>query len=389
MALKGTIRDFGVAEIFQLVSQQGKTGVLLFRSDIDSVRVFFREGAVVNAESATKNPERMLGTLLVRAEVITQVQLDQALIDQQRTLQRLAQVLLDLTYITPAVLKEFTTLQLTETIYSLFEWKDGTYQFDAEDVSPSPDGVEPIRADSLVLDALRHVDEWPAIRERIPSYLWLVERTRDLPEELPMSDSFPEWDLEAPEPEADRLDLGAQERRIFELIHRGQTVQKLIDLSRMGEFETCQALSVLMQAGYVRVIKPPPNVAMSGAGGIDPLSGAPRWVRIAGRIAVSGATVILTAFLLAATSRNLSGRGEQDLTYRRDPVATRLASTQIKVLRRAIEVYRFQTGSYPLSLDDLVEGGFVEARDVHFPFTQSYFYRVTEGGDVLLLPPVR
>ncbi|RME22700.1 MAG: DUF4388 domain-containing protein, partial [Deltaproteobacteria bacterium] len=28
MALKGTLKDFGIADIFQLISQQTKTGVL-------------------------------------------------------------------------------------------------------------------------------------------------------------------------------------------------------------------------------------------------------------------------------------------------------------------------------------------------------------------------
>jgi hypothetical protein len=32
MALKGTIQDFGVADILQLIGQQGKTGVLVFRN---------------------------------------------------------------------------------------------------------------------------------------------------------------------------------------------------------------------------------------------------------------------------------------------------------------------------------------------------------------------
>ena len=389
MALKGTIRDFGVADIFQLVSQQVKTGILVFDSDLDTVKVFFRDGAVVHAESATKNPDRMLGTLLVRAEVITQGQLDQALTEQQRTLQRLAQVLLDLRYVTPAILKEFATLQLTETVYALFEWKDGTYQFDSDDVSPSADGVEPIRADNFVLDAIRHIDEWPAIRERIPSYQWVVQRIRDLPEHSRSRDVDADWDASGVDFDLEAARLGAEERRVFELIDNGRTVQKLIDLSRMGEFETCQALSTLMQNGFVRLIRPSTDMPDLEDEALGPWSRRLRMLRPVGRVIVSTATVLLTAFLLSSTSRNLAGRGEQDLGFRSDPVAERLANTQIKVLRRALEVYRFQTGSYPLSLDELVEGGFVRSRDVRYPFDQPYYYRVNEAGSVVLLPPVR
>ncbi len=385
MALKGTIRDFGVADIFQLVSQQVKTGILLFSNDIDSVKVFFLEGAVVHAESATKSSDRMLGTLLVRAEVINQSQLDQALAEQQRTLQRLAQVLLDLRYVSQPIVKEFATLQLTETVYALFEWTDGTYQFDADDVTPSLDGVEPIRADNFVLDAIRHIDEWPGIRERIPSYQWVVEQIRDLPAQSRTSDvdsAHVDFDLESSR-------FGSEERRVFELIGGGRTVQKLIDMSRMGEFETCQALSTLMQNGFVRLVKPSTDAHREDEAAFGPWGRHLDWLRATGRILVSAGTVLLTAYLLASTSRNLAGRGEQDLEFRPDPVADRLANTQIKVLRRALEVYRYQTGSYPLSLDELVEGEFVSPRDVRYPFDQPYFYRISEGGAVVLLRPVR
>ena len=385
MALKGTIRDFGVADIFQLVSQQAKTGVLRFENDLDTVRVFFRDGVVVHAESTTKSSEPMLGAMLVRAEIITQVQLDHALAEQQRTLQRLGQVLLDLYFVTPAILKEFATLQLTETVYGLFEWNDGTYQFDAEDVSPSADGVEPMRADNIVLEAIRQIDEWPAIRTRIPSYQWVAERTRALPD----SESSGGWDDAQSDPELDRADFGAEERRIYELIGSGRTVQKLIDLSRMGEFETCQALSTLMQNGFVRVTKPATKPADKSLDERSPEAQRRRSIQQVGRVLTSAATVLLTAYLLASTSRNLSGRGEQDLVYRPDPVADRLATTQIKVLKRALEVYRFQTGSYPLSLDELVEGGFIRTRDVRYPFSTPYFYRVNEAGEIVLLPPIR
>ncbi len=384
MALKGTIRDFGVADIFQLVGQQIKTGVLVFENDLDAVRVYFQEGAVVHGESATKDHDRMLGSLLVRAEAITQAQLDQAYTEQLRTLQRLGQVLLDLNYVLPAVLKEFAALQLAETVYGLFEWTDGTYQFDAGDVPPSPEGVEPMRVETIVLNGIRFIDEWPAIRERIPSNLWLVERTRALPAAAGLA---AEWDSSVVDSHPGAEDVGEEERRVYDLVGAGRTVQKIVDLSRMGEFETCQSLSTLMQAGYVRVIKPPPS--MTDTSGIEPRSSLPRSARIVGRILVSAGLVILTSYLLASTTIQVSGAGGVELGYRQDFVGERLAQTQIKVLRRALEVYRYQNGSYPLSLDELVAGGFVREHDTRYPFTQRYFYRVDESGVVVLRPPVR
>lgn len=375
MAFGGTIKDFGVGEILQLVGQQAKTGILEFENDLDKVGVYFRDGSIVHAERATQTSDRMLGGLLVGAEIITQGQLDQALTEQKRTLQRLGQVLLDLRYVDAETLTEFATLQLTETLYGLFEWTDGRYHFNSERVEPSNYGVKPMKAESVVLNGVRAMDEWPDIRDRIPSYLWVVEKTRELPG-LTTGDLGP------------RSGLEDAERRVFELIGPGRRVQKIIDLSRMGEFETCQALSVLMQAGFVRVIKPAPTPTDDDAEGGPSTTGSST-VRIVGRMAVSALTVVLAAFLLASTSRSLSEGGRRTVFYRPDPVAGHLADAQIKVLRRALEVYRFQTGSYPPSLDELVEGRFIRPRDVRYPFTRRYFYRVNEQGEVVVLPPVR
>jgi hypothetical protein len=59
----------------------------------------------------------------------------------------------------------------------------------------------------------------------------------------------------------------------------------------------------------------------------------------------------------------------------------------MSVIRRELEVYRYETGVYPKSLETLVQAGLLTDRDIRFPCHQPYFYRVQDGG-VLLLPPV-
>ena len=54
MALAGTLKDFGIADILQLIGQQQKTGVLHLRSKDQEVKVGFKDGAIVSAESATE-----------------------------------------------------------------------------------------------------------------------------------------------------------------------------------------------------------------------------------------------------------------------------------------------------------------------------------------------
>ena len=56
MALTGTLKDFGIADILQLIGQQQKTGVLYLKSKEQEVQVFFRDGAIVRADR--RNPEK-------------------------------------------------------------------------------------------------------------------------------------------------------------------------------------------------------------------------------------------------------------------------------------------------------------------------------------------
>lgn len=393
MALKGTIRDFGVADIFQLIGQQAKTGVLVLRNDVDEVRVYFKSGSVVRAESATRPGQMLLGTFLLRAEILTQEQLDQALIEQRRTLKRFGAVLVELGFTTPDVITEFTTLQMTETIYALFQWKNGTYEFEGEEVEPSPEGVEPVRAENIVMNGIRMVDEWPAIREKLPSYTWLVECVKPLPPPRKKTSATDQFDFtnlgEQVNESTDLDDIGTYERLIYGLVAPGRDVQKIIDLTRLGEFEACRALGNLMSAGYVRVVKPMPVVAET----VDVAPQTPgqrvgRYVGIAGRILVSASLVMCGAMLLGRISLaqiGLDPGGE--LSYEPKPVEKHFAETQLRVIRRSLELYRFETGQYPPALATLVERGLLTSRDIHFPFNRPYFYKV-EDGSVVLLPPV-
>lgn len=388
MALKGTIKDFGVADIFQLISQQAKTGVLVLRNDVDEVRVSFKDGALVGASHSIRTAEMLLGNLMVRAEVLGQAQLDEALREQQRTLQRLGAVLVGLGMATQDEVKEFARLQMTEVVYSLFEWTVGTYEFDTESVSPSPDGVAPIRAETVVMNGIRMTDEWPGIREKIPSYTWLVEPMRALPDAPPPAESD-EFDLSSIGFDGGGGVGGVDEyeRRVFELIAPGRNVQKIIDLSRIGEFETCNALSALMSGGYIRVIKPPDTTQTGIRRRQDASARARQSAAILGRVVLGAGIVVVAALFLAQIPMFFGAPAVQGgARFVPAPVDDRVAASQLRVLRRAVEVYRYQTGQYPERLEQLVEADLVEPDAIRFPFEEAYFYKATDAGVTLLRP---
>jgi len=401
VALKGTLKDFGIAEILQLIGQQAKSGVLHLESKDDVIHIAMADGSVVRAESAGRKAREKLGTLLVRADLIDQRQLDAALDLQKRTLRRLGDVLVELGYVTVAQLREMTALQTTETVYKLFHWKSGTYAFEPGDVEWDPETVTPVRAESVLMEGFRQVDEWPLVRKRISSMEMTFERLRSLePERIRTGPLDRDVDAafdalgEAPAPPEEEksasadLVLGREERRVFELVEPGRTVERLVDLSRLGEFETCKALQNLVTRGYLRALAPARSRSRAvGAYARDVRHRTRTWL-------VRGATTAAIAAALAGLVFWVDQRGlaigvrggEIDLG---DNVAPRyLARYQLARLRGALGVFRVEKGQYPERLEELVDAGLLGERDLRHPWRQPYHYRRRPDGGFILLSPV-
>jgi hypothetical protein len=401
VALKGTLKDFGIAEILQLIGQQAKSGVLHLESRDDVIHIAMADGSVVRAESSGRKTQEKLGTLLVRAAIITQAQLDQALEIQQRTLRRVGDILVELGHVSVKDLREMTALQTTETVYKLFHWKSGTYAFEPGDVEWDPETVTPVRAESVLMEGFRQVDEWPLVRKKISSPAMTFERLRT-PEPERKRPGSVEQDVDAafdalgsgaaPEEEeqSDRSDLalGRNERLVFTLAEPDRPVERIVDLSRLGEFETCKSLQNLVNHGYLRAIAP----ARSRVAGVGTYGGSVGQ-RARTFLVRAGATVAIAAALAGLAfwlDQRGTGLGEARGTgLLQDNVASRfLARYQLARLRGALEVYRVERGEYPEQLAALVEAGLVGWRDLRHPWTQPYHYRRRPEGGFVLLPPV-
>jgi hypothetical protein len=398
MALKGTLKDFGIADIFQLISHQSKTGVLHLSSKDREVRIYFASGDVVRAESSTRKKKELLGAMLVRAELILDAQLEQALELQKRTLKRLGDVLVEQRYITRPELKQFTQLQTTETIYQLFTWETGTYAFESEEVEVDRDSVDPIRSENVLMEGFRMVDEWPMIRKRITSYDLVFKRIKELPAGLsPTQPQAEGGDLD------DALDgafgggeskksmpkgFGQNELKVFGLLADGRDVQKLIDLSRLGEFETCKALMNLLDQGYIKG-------AGRAAGGEQVRAGRPGGRLRAfpfGKLLIQVGMYVVVVGVLLVLYRvlGLDPLSLLDEGYERrfqDPAARELMDDNQRVrLENALEVFRLEQGKYPERLAELVSAGLLSERELRFPWRMEHSYRRTGEGYQILRP---
>jgi uncharacterized protein DUF4388 len=395
MALKGTLKDFGIAEILQLIGQQAKSGVLHLVGRDEEIHISMADGCVVRAEHAGRKAKEKLGTRLVGAEIITRQELDHALEVQKRTLRRLGDLLVELGLCSVQELKEMTALQTTETVYRLFHWKSGTYEFVPGEVEWDPATVTPLRAESVLMEGFRQVDEWPVIRRRITSAAMTFGRLRPL-EAQPIAaqpdsdDVAAAFDGPSGEGGGDQkrefATIGDNERRCYRLADPGRTVERIGELSRLGEFETCKALLNLVNAGYLDPVVPSKRAHAVGDFG-------PEWPsRIKGWTVRAGATLVIAAALAGLATwvdQRGFGWGASHGAALRDNGAQRfLARTQLARLRGSLEVYRLEHGEYPERLGQLVETGLASPRDLRYPWMQDYYYRRRPEGRFVLLPPV-
>lgn len=392
MALKGTLKDFGIADILQLIGQQQKTGTLLLKNKDEEVQIAFKDGSIVKAESSSRKRKDLIGNMLVRAELITELQLNQALETQKRTLKRLGDVLVTMKVITEERFKQMVQLQTTETLYRLFGWNTGTYAFEQGDVDYDTSAATPLRAESVLMEGFRMVDEWPVVRKTITSYEMTFEQIKELPPPAVSADAFDAAlddafaEKKKDESKGEFKSISDNERKIYGLVKAGRDVRRLIDLSALGEFETCKSLLNLVNLGYLKA-----NKVSGKAEKLGPSES------LVTRMAGIGLRVLVTLFVLTASALVVS-RVDLDgvslsagpTTSYSDPATQRFVGKQQLVrIEAALDVYKLEKGEVPEKLDALVDSGLLKSEDLRYPWRDAYYYRRTDKTAFVLLPPLR
>ena len=167
MALQGTLKDFSITEIIQLIGQQLKTGVLKIRRGKDLVEIHFVDGMIVHIYSNYRGRKDLIGEILVKAERITEEQLDRVLKIQKDTLKYLGEILVELQLLTKDDVLKVISTQIYETIYDLFWWEDGYFNFDLKLVESYKKIPFALSTEQVLLNILRMVDEWSEIEKKI------------------------------------------------------------------------------------------------------------------------------------------------------------------------------------------------------------------------------
>jgi len=380
MALEGTLRDFSLADIFQLIGLQRKTGVLTLRTKDDTVTVTFLDGKVVGADSLNHRLENRLGHVLIKSGVLQQDQLNRALEIQKETLQRLGFILTHYGIISAESLKQAIQLQILQIVYRLFRWKDGDYHFSQETtIEYDRDNVVPITAESILMEGARMIDEWPIIEKRIRSYD-MVFRKKLTDQEIVVvgAEDADEVDFDGTTRKkrglgVDKIRISQEEKAIYDLVDGTVTVGDIVEVSRFSEFDTNKALYELLTRDLIEEVKGLGAAAvLEQATPLDETEVAetPVPLPLVAVLALMAIISIGTSFKNPLNAIRPLGTS-QPSTIAETMKAVSMA--RIEQLGEGIEKYNAVNGHLPARLQDLAPD-YVSASVLHDPWGNPYKY---------------
>ncbi len=168
VALHGNLKDFGLAEVFQLIGQQRKTGLLEIAGRGLKMRLAFADGNVVWAQPAASGEHTALGEMLVRSGLLTRESLDEALRESEGSARPLPGLLASSGSVSEHDLEATLDLLTQETIFEVLRWSQGSFHFSAQAVPHDRPPEKLLAAEQILMDGLRMVDEWRTFAEHVP-----------------------------------------------------------------------------------------------------------------------------------------------------------------------------------------------------------------------------
>jgi hypothetical protein len=382
MALAGTLKDFGLPDIVQLIGLQRKTGTLHLRTEGEAVKVIFEGGNIVAAESSMDRPSDRMGNALVTQGAITQDQLNQALAVQKQTLQRLGHVLIAERLVSEDHLRKAVEAQLFQVVFRLFRWREGSYNFETQNsVDYERTGAVSLGADFVLMEGIRMVDEWPIIERRIPSMSSVFKRVVDASQIQTKAtvgdlDDFLSGIPGSGGTGGGKLALSGDELLVFNAVDGRKSCQQIVESTPLHDFAVCRTLLDLMDRDVVALTD----------------------VKGATTRAKSGASVDTTGIALMAVAVLLGLFGVyQNLTspfglYGLPPIVrpavnsalvTRLME-RLELVDARVRGFRLAQGRLPASLDELVAEGLstkASLEGIRFSATDRGYTVETSGPD--------
>jgi len=376
MALKGSLEDFSIVNILQMIKLESKTGRLALSEDADTLKITFDEGSIIYAEgTAAKDEYRIQATLLANALVGAQ-EWNAIRQEHEERLKPYWELLAKA--VSPQTLIELIQRQTIDTVYHALRWKKGSYEFEPMNkIKYNPKVMPKMDVDGLLMEGCRIADEWTRVTKALPPLDTFV--VKNIMGENEEEDAITaraqgaagggdyrsslEYEILA----ARGIQVNNAQIAVLSAMGQGLTIRELMDHARQGHFATLEAIQALLQMGVLKIAerKDKKRIAADHTG-------------------TSAQLVVVAALALILAA----GAYWQYLSWPSSAAARAAGVTALKKIQAgeglskiayAIRIHLALAGEMPKRLDGLVESGALEPADLTDPWGAPYQAVFEEG----------
>jgi len=306
MAIRGSLTEFSVPELMQLLALQQKTGVLTFNHPKGATHVlFFWRGRVLAAADRRKTGRHEFLSHVYQNQLLSLDQVESVENINQSTGQDIFTVLLASGTIGRDRLTEEMRRYTQRVSDELVSWTVGSYDFSPCDDKLLPAQGLPIHMnpEELVLESMRRADELATMKESMFAPDLTLARVEDAP----------------PGP------LPRECTIVLRLLDQPRAILELTQLSPLGDFLTYEAISELLGRQRIMIVD---SDEARRLGGKQKVVASFSFSAFAGIMTLLIGSVLLgTGFApLLAHSRPDSGWLDPGVTGRRAQVTTEVES---------------------------------------------------------------
>jgi len=236
MSLKGNLEVLNLSDIFQSLSLNQHTGTLRVTDGKRKKEVYFTQGEIALLSSDKK---LRLGEMLVNSGKVSEEDLRYALDLQKRSKKKLGEILVEEGFVSEEDVTDAVRTQIENEIYDLFLWKKADFEFL---IDHCPEGMKEasqnltklhFNTNSLIMEALRRLDEWELIKKEIPNLKEVYKPANAIGDVL-----F-------------EVDLPERVRAEARLVDGETTVEELAEITTLSEFELMKLLYELKTRGGI------------------------------------------------------------------------------------------------------------------------------------------
>jgi hypothetical protein len=252
MALKGNLRDFSTTQLLNLINLARKTGTLTIDAPETQARLCFKEGKLIYA-TTDGGQDHLLAMLQKAGKLSDEAAQKFHAQNRAKNDKELGLMLINAGHVSQADIVQSVRAHILGSVFPLFTWLDGTFQFESNRM-PFEDRIAvPIDLENVIMEGSRRMQEWERLQDELPS----------LDVALRFSDR--------PDVQLRNINLSVEEWRVVSFIKPTNTVRQIAQFNNLSDFQIRKIIYGLLQAGLVELVQPEGAAVVPTSGGKTPV----------------------------------------------------------------------------------------------------------------------